>query len=646
TEAERSAGRGEPDTGWLELPDPDDHPLPREHARSPDVAALLRRTVRWVTITALVYRVVAPPSSVAGYMGAVGPSHAVAVIAVATVVTLATAAFLAALASGRARDLLWSRWFFLADIGVGAALNLWAAASLPARTLDQPFRDVFWYYLIGATGMWVAVRGVRAGLLVAGVSAPLQLAMCLVNGLALDTHVVAQMLARSLWLVLSIVVGSVILPLLRLGTRLALAEGLHTGQKVEQARLNRAMHDTVLQTLEAIALRAGDEHEAPADRLREVRAAARRQADELRRMLRDDATAVTDLAAALRALAEEFAGLGLRVELVTAELGREPLSVEVGALRDAVREALANTWKHAGGPPRGRPGGVAPGPGGGLRPRPRAGLRPARRRRVRDHPVDHRADAGDGRRRRRVVRAGWGDPRRRLGAPVIGRGNGSPAGPGEDAGPLRVAVVEDHPLYREALVRELDRAEDLSVVGAAQSVEEYDAKVPERPDVVVLDLNLPGLSGAAAVEHVAAAGVSVLVLSASADEEAVVDALGAGAKGYLSKDADGVELVAAARAVGTGGSYVSPALAGHLLVLGRADRSGGMAMLTEREREILALVADGETDQTIAAALHITVSTVRSHLDRIRDKTGRRRRADLTRLAVERAILPRPRRSP
>jgi DNA-binding NarL/FixJ family response regulator len=198
---------------------------------------------------------------------------------------------------------------------------------------------------------------------------------------------------------------------------------------------------------------------------------------------------------------------------------------------------------------------------------------------------------------------------------------------------IGVAVVEDHPIFRKGLVQVIDAAPDLRLTGASRSVEELDAHGGARAEVVLLDLHLPGLSGAAAVTHLCARGQSVLVVSASEAAADVVEAIGAGARGYLTKQAEEAEIVGAIRAVAEGRTYVSATLASYLLQ--------APIRITEREREILELVAGGETDQDIAELLQLSVRTVHSHLDRIRNKTGSRRRADLTRFALERGIVPR-----
>jgi DNA-binding NarL/FixJ family response regulator len=200
---------------------------------------------------------------------------------------------------------------------------------------------------------------------------------------------------------------------------------------------------------------------------------------------------------------------------------------------------------------------------------------------------------------------------------------------------IRVAIVEDHPVFRKGLIQVIEATPNLALAGAARSVEELDAQ-PQgggQAQVVLLDLRLPGLTGAAAVAHLCARGQTVLVVSASEAPTDVVEAIGAGARGYLSKQAEEAEIVGAIGAVAEGRTYVSATLAAYLLQ--------APIHISEREREILELVAGGETDQDIAELLQVSIRTVHSHLDRIRNKTGSRRRADLTRFALQRGFVPR-----
>ena len=208
------------------------------------------------------------------------------------------------------------------------------------------------------------------------------------------------------------------------------------------------------------------------------------------------------------------------------------------------------------------------------------------------------------------------------------------------AGPsLRVAVIDDHPLYRAAVLGVLAAGAGIEVVAACGSVEDFERSIVALAPaavVVLLDLGLPGRSGVQAVAHLAGVGFRVLVLSASAARHQVMDVFAAGARGYLTKSAEEPEILAAVRAVGAGNAYVAPSIAPYLVW---AVQGGALlSALTPREREVLTLLAAGRTDLEIAQELVIGLATVRSHLDHIRDKTGARRRADLTRWAVEEGL--------
>ena len=203
------------------------------------------------------------------------------------------------------------------------------------------------------------------------------------------------------------------------------------------------------------------------------------------------------------------------------------------------------------------------------------------------------------------------------------------------AGVIAVAIVDDHPLYRRGLAAAVEQADGLTVVAEAASIEAFDAAAVAA-DVVLLDLHLPGIEGAEGVAHVHGSGHRVIVVSAAGAAEDVIDAVAAGASGYLTKDATAEDIERAVRAVAAGQTYVSPTLASYLIRVNRQKTIEEVYRLSPRELEILALVASGETDRDIAKQLSIATATVYSHLERIRDKTGARRRAQLTRLYLER----------
>ncbi|MDA3642847.1 response regulator transcription factor [Saccharopolyspora indica] len=200
----------------------------------------------------------------------------------------------------------------------------------------------------------------------------------------------------------------------------------------------------------------------------------------------------------------------------------------------------------------------------------------------------------------------------------------------------RVGVVEDHPLYRAAVTRVLEEAPDVVVDAVAESVAQFAARSRWPGSIVVLDLGIPGVRGAAAVMEMVRRGHPVLVVSAQTDRAEVLGAMLAGARGFLGKDADGEEILHAVREVAAGRSYVASKLADVVLETAPLKRAPGARIdLSHREAEVLARLAAGERDQDIAVGLRISIRTVRSYLDRIRDKTGLRRRPALTAYAIE-----------
>jgi DNA-binding NarL/FixJ family response regulator len=202
---------------------------------------------------------------------------------------------------------------------------------------------------------------------------------------------------------------------------------------------------------------------------------------------------------------------------------------------------------------------------------------------------------------------------------------------------INVGIVEDDPGYRLGLKTIIETQTDIQLLVEARSVEEFEAQRAFDLDLALLDLGLRGggLDGPDAVRKLVVAGLKVLVVSMASQEVPVVEAIRAGAHGYLTKESEPDEIVRAVRTVSDGGTYFSPTVAGYLL----RDQS----RMTEREVEVLALLADGERAIDIARQLYISVSTVNGHLENIRHKTGYRNKADLTRLAFEKGILPRRR---
>ncbi|MCR6488215.1 response regulator transcription factor [Amycolatopsis sp. OK19-0408] len=207
-------------------------------------------------------------------------------------------------------------------------------------------------------------------------------------------------------------------------------------------------------------------------------------------------------------------------------------------------------------------------------------------------------------------------------------------------GRVRVAVVEDHPLYRVSVERVLAEADFVELGAVVDSVARFHVHRQPPGSVVLLDLGLPGVAGAAAVLEVCELGHHVLVVSAQAEPEVVLGAIAAGARGFLSKDVDADELLIAIKTVAGGGAYVSAVVAG-MIMKDNADRPAPSAEveLSPREEQVLRLVAAGERDVDIALILGIGVRTVRGYLDRIRDKTGERRRPGLVKEAIRRGLI-------
>jgi len=205
---------------------------------------------------------------------------------------------------------------------------------------------------------------------------------------------------------------------------------------------------------------------------------------------------------------------------------------------------------------------------------------------------------------------------------------------------IRVLIVDDHPVVREGLAAVLEDTKDVRVVGAVGSAEEALASVAVGlPDVVLLDLELPGMNGVDAIPRLTAAAPRprVIVLTAYDTEERVLGALKAGAAGYLLKGAGAAEIVQAIRAVAAGGSYLTPRVAARVVAQVNAPRRSGR--LSDRERQVLRLVARGRSNKQIARDLGITERTVKFHMTSIFNKLGADNRAQAIAIAAERGLL-------
>ena len=208
---------------------------------------------------------------------------------------------------------------------------------------------------------------------------------------------------------------------------------------------------------------------------------------------------------------------------------------------------------------------------------------------------------------------------------------------------IRIVIVDDHAVVRSGLKLLLDGQEDLEVVGEAGDARTAVFEVrAQKPDVVLMDVVMPSGSGIEATPAVLkeAPDAKVLILSMQDDPAYVREAFAAGASGYVLKEAADAELVAAVREVAAGQRYVHPTL-GARLVAAEADERAHAEEdpLSEREHEILRLLALGHTNQEIASQLYLSVRTVETHRAHIMQKLRISTRAELVRYALERGVL-------
>jgi DNA-binding NarL/FixJ family response regulator len=199
---------------------------------------------------------------------------------------------------------------------------------------------------------------------------------------------------------------------------------------------------------------------------------------------------------------------------------------------------------------------------------------------------------------------------------------------------LRLLIVDDHEVVRQGLVALLDRREGFQVVAEAGNVAEAIEQARRyEPDIVVMDIRLPDGSGIEACREIRAElpGTRVVMLTSYPDEEAVLSAIVAGAAGYLLKQVRARDLVAALEAVGRGESLLDPAVTEKVLERVRRIATGGqndeLALLTSQEQKILMLVAEGQTNKEIAAAVFLSDKTVKNYVSSILSKLNLERRA-------------------
>jgi DNA-binding NarL/FixJ family response regulator len=205
---------------------------------------------------------------------------------------------------------------------------------------------------------------------------------------------------------------------------------------------------------------------------------------------------------------------------------------------------------------------------------------------------------------------------------------------------IKIAIVDDHPLFKDGAERALKRQRDFVLVGSGLSAADaIDITREKHPDVLLLDVGLPG-GGIAAVKSICALGMStkVVMLTGLDDEQILVEAISAGAVGYILKGIEASELAAAIRMIHRGHPYITPALSTRLLVKemrpAQRSQSRPMVELSQRERQLLDLAARGMTNSDIAAELDLALPTVKNSMSRMFEKLGVRNRAEAIAVAL------------
>jgi two-component system response regulator NreC len=208
---------------------------------------------------------------------------------------------------------------------------------------------------------------------------------------------------------------------------------------------------------------------------------------------------------------------------------------------------------------------------------------------------------------------------------------------------IRAVVVDDHAVVRSGIKLLLDREDDIEVVGEAGNAKDAIFRARAlKPDVILLDVVMPGSSGIQVLPTLLkeSPDTKVLVLSMQDDPSYVREAFAAGASGYVLKEAADEEVVSAVREIANGGSYVHPALGARMVAAEAEARAAAEAdPLSDREREVLRLLALGHTNQEIAKMLYISVRTAETHRAHIMQKLRLSTRAELVRYALSQGLL-------
>ena len=206
---------------------------------------------------------------------------------------------------------------------------------------------------------------------------------------------------------------------------------------------------------------------------------------------------------------------------------------------------------------------------------------------------------------------------------------------------MKVLIADDHGIVRSGLRMLLERQTDIEVVGeASDGAEARDMAIRDRPDLAILDVKMPKLTGLQATREIRAQApdVSILILSMYDDERYLFEALKAGASGYVLKAAADQDLVEAVRAASRGEPFLTSA-AQQALITGFLNRGDEPAALTPREQEVVKLIAEAHTNREIAEILQLSEKTVESHRARVLQKLGMRDRVELVRYAIRSGLV-------
>ena len=318
------------------------------HSKSVSLDEFISMALSWFVVPALAYRICISLVQATMSISNLGIGISVYFAAAMLLVLAGDLVILIGLAVGRMRGLLQSKLYFAIDVSVAACLNLWVALALRHGTILLPGHEVFWDYVLGVVAFWVGLRGPRLGVIMLIGGGLLQLLMVRVNGTALTMSGWSVMISQLSLLVMALLVAWAIRDLAYQGARLAVAEGVRAGREAEHAEGLRAHYESSLAALGKIGQLASAGSPSSQERLLSIRGISLRQADVLRDSL-GGASGSSDsrLASGLQTLKDEFRGLGVRVELVTAELSTEPPTHVTSALLGATREALRNIRRHS-----------------------------------------------------------------------------------------------------------------------------------------------------------------------------------------------------------------------------------------------------------------------------------------------------------